>query len=87
MWKVTIDGEDVIVDCLERPLCYLCGAELVPWNVKKLKFSSIPYSGEYDCRAMDIETVCSCCHCEEIFGIAISHDEFDRANVQGLLFE
>lgn len=87
MWKVTISGEDVFVDCKERPTCYLCGAELVPWNVKKLKFSSVPYSGDYDCRAVDIETVCSNCCCEEIFGIAVTHEEFEKANIMELIFQ
>lgn len=63
--EIVWNGEDI-------PGCRFCGGDLVANNLKKMKIK------DSDGHAADIECICPECRCLEIFGTAISKDEFDK---------
>jgi hypothetical protein len=75
MWKLDYDDKhiDVIWTGDNHPKCRFCDEPLVGWMIKKMR---IKQTGDYHGHAMDIETICPDCRGLEIFGIAITPEQF-----------
>jgi hypothetical protein len=85
-WEIKIDGKDIEARCKRIPLCYYCslpenGGEKVKlrgWSINPQNFELIPNSGDKNAYALDTVVRCPVCGSCEIFGIALSKEEYDK---------
>ena len=78
MWSLDDSYDEVEIVCNMVPKCLFCDVPMEVWNIKKLNFDIIRGSGDKSGHAMDIEVVCPECHLEDIFGVALSEDEYGK---------
>lgn len=85
MWEVQRDGEDITVTCHQTPTCHYCalpenGGERINmhgWSMRLQNFEVRPNSGVKDAHALDTTVWCPNCGSCEVFGVAITKDEYD----------
>ena len=77
MWKLDYDDShiDVIWTSENHPKCRFCDVHLIGHMLKKMRIKDI---GDYDGHALDIECICPKCGLMQIFGIAISEEDFNK---------
>lgn len=76
MWEVKHEGDSVFVDCRFRPTCPHCSIPVDVLQAKLLNFDLVPYSGKRDAHAIDTECICPKCGYWDVFGVALSKDEY-----------
>jgi hypothetical protein len=81
VWSIRFDGNDIFLDCSTQPKCYLCGGDYILWKAHKMKFSQDRSEKDMSCHAIDITCVCGNCCLEAVFGIAVSEEEYNKANI------
>ena len=81
-WTVEKRNGQVHITCGFAPQCEMCqnmgfGVQMAMFLIKFLKFDLNPEGNNPTSHALDMEMRCPACGFHEVFGVAVSKEEFD----------
>jgi len=84
-WSMRLQKNgDIMLDCSEVVYCEFClntgfVTQMELFIMKFLNFDLDPKGTEMTSHAIDVEMRCPACGFHEVFGVAVSKEEYDRA--------
>ena len=79
VWKFVDEEGNFVLDCAFAPTCYYHPKKILQvLKIDVLRFKNMMHGKPIMSNAIDVKMVCPECGSRELFGVALSEEEFDR---------